>query len=115
MALTAYADADHAGCEDTRRNSMADMNIPADNVPTEHSPAVAPPTRTDDQILPSSKWEPIGKSNSVLDVQKSQRNPIFSIVVAILKTQTLQDFTAYIHESANYFSRFGTPCALLIL
>ncbi|GKE83043.1 hypothetical protein Tco_1553043, partial [Tanacetum coccineum] len=47
--------------------SMADMNIPADNVPTEHSPVVAPPTRTDDQILPSSKWEPIGKSNSVLD------------------------------------------------
>ncbi|GJS75827.1 hypothetical protein Tco_0725708 [Tanacetum coccineum] len=48
-------------------DSMADMNIPADNVPTEHSPVVAPPTRTDDQILPSSKWEPIGKSNSVLD------------------------------------------------
>ncbi|GKE02790.1 hypothetical protein Tco_1390773, partial [Tanacetum coccineum] len=75
--------------------SMADMNIPADNVPTEHAPAVAPPTRTDDQILRSSKWEPIGKSNSVLDVQKSQRNPIFSIVVAILKnTNFFRDFTA---------------------
>ncbi|GKD29247.1 retrovirus-related pol polyprotein from transposon TNT 1-94, partial [Tanacetum coccineum] len=41
--------------------SMADMNIPADNVPTEHAPAVAPPTRTDDQILSLSKWVPIGK------------------------------------------------------
>ncbi|GJY62418.1 hypothetical protein Tco_0463075 [Tanacetum coccineum] len=45
-------------------DSMADRNIPADNVPTEHAPAVAPPTRTDDQILSSSKWVPIGKSNT---------------------------------------------------
>ncbi|GKD45826.1 hypothetical protein Tco_1270471, partial [Tanacetum coccineum] len=28
--------------------SMADMNIPADNVPAEQAPAVALPTRTDD-------------------------------------------------------------------
>ncbi|GKG18000.1 hypothetical protein Tco_0372298, partial [Tanacetum coccineum] len=65
--------------------SMADMKIPADNVPTEHAPVVAPPTRTDDHILPLSKWVPISKSNSVLDVQNTQRNPIFSIAVAILK------------------------------
>ncbi|GJU10701.1 hypothetical protein Tco_1133097 [Tanacetum coccineum] len=32
-------------------DSMADMNIPANNVPTEHAPAVIPPTRKDDQIL----------------------------------------------------------------
>ncbi|GKC64187.1 retrovirus-related pol polyprotein from transposon TNT 1-94, partial [Tanacetum coccineum] len=38
-----------------RLYSMADMNIPADNVPTEHAPAVAPPARTDEQILPLSK------------------------------------------------------------
>ncbi|GJY99677.1 retrovirus-related pol polyprotein from transposon TNT 1-94 [Tanacetum coccineum] len=50
-------------------NSMADMNIPADNVPTEHAPAVAPPTRTDDQILPFKlRCGPSGKSNWVLDV-----------------------------------------------
>ncbi|GJT63026.1 hypothetical protein Tco_1006559, partial [Tanacetum coccineum] len=46
---------------------MVDMDIPADNVPAEQAPAVAPPTRTDDQILPLSKWVPIGKSNCVLD------------------------------------------------
>nr|GEV01253.1 hypothetical protein [Tanacetum cinerariifolium] len=40
MALTAYADADHA-----------DMNISANDAPAEQAPAVAPPTRTDDQIL----------------------------------------------------------------
>ncbi|GKG17113.1 hypothetical protein Tco_0362070, partial [Tanacetum coccineum] len=76
-------------------NSMADMNIHADNVPTEHAPSVTLPTRTDDQILPSSKWVPIGKSNSVLDVQKSQRNPIFSIAMAILKnTNFFRAFTS---------------------
>ncbi|GJZ08339.1 retrovirus-related pol polyprotein from transposon TNT 1-94 [Tanacetum coccineum] len=69
------------------KNSMADMKIPADNVPTEHAPVVVPPTRTDDQILPSSKWVPFGKSNSVLDVQKSQRNPIFSIDLSIIVEQ----------------------------
>ncbi|GKB06057.1 retrovirus-related pol polyprotein from transposon TNT 1-94, partial [Tanacetum coccineum] len=75
--------------------TMADMNMPANDVPAEQAPAIAPPTRTDDQILPSSKWVPIGKSNCVLDVQKSQRNPIFPIVVAILKnTNFFRAFTA---------------------
>ncbi|GJW32714.1 retrovirus-related pol polyprotein from transposon TNT 1-94 [Tanacetum coccineum] len=56
------------------KNSMADMNIPADNVPVEQAPTVAPPTRTDDQILPLSKWEPIGKSNCVLNLDEQWFN-----------------------------------------
>ena len=63
-------------CADT----MAEMNVPA-----EQAPPLATPTRTDDQILPLRKWVPIRKSKYVLDVQKTQRNPIFKIVVAILK------------------------------
>ncbi|GJT38861.1 retrovirus-related pol polyprotein from transposon TNT 1-94 [Tanacetum coccineum] len=112
MALTAYADANHAGCQDTRRNTMADLNIPADIAPAEQAPAVAPPTRTDDQILPSSKWVPIGKSNSVLDVQKSQRNPIFSIVVAILKnTNFFRAFTTSSTIPSIYIQQFSdTMC-----
>nr|GEY11279.1 hypothetical protein [Tanacetum cinerariifolium] len=51
-------------------NTMADINIPANDAPAEQAPAVTPPTRTDDQIFPLSKWVPIGKSNCVLDVQK---------------------------------------------
>ncbi|GJW06004.1 retrovirus-related pol polyprotein from transposon TNT 1-94, partial [Tanacetum coccineum] len=31
--------------------TMADMNIPANDAPAEQAPAIAPPTRTDDQIL----------------------------------------------------------------
>nr|GEV52709.1 retrovirus-related Pol polyprotein from transposon TNT 1-94 [Tanacetum cinerariifolium] len=67
------------------KNTMADMNIPANDAPAEQAHAIAPPTRTDHQIFPSSNWVPISKSNYVLDVQKSQRNPIFLIVVVILK------------------------------
>ncbi|GJR93209.1 retrovirus-related pol polyprotein from transposon TNT 1-94 [Tanacetum coccineum] len=151
MTLTAYADADHAGCQDTRRSTsrsaqflgdklvswsskkqkrtvistteaeyiamsgcytMADMNIPANDAPTEQAPAIAPPTRTDDQILPSSKWVPIGKSNCVLDVQKSQRNPIFPLAVAILKnTNFFRAFTTSSTISAIYIQQFwDTMC-----
>nr|GEV70301.1 hypothetical protein [Tanacetum cinerariifolium] len=63
----------------TYADTMAEMSNPASDVPAEQALAVAPSTRMDDQILPSSKSVPIGKSNYVLDVQKSQRNPIFLI------------------------------------
>ncbi|GJT95680.1 hypothetical protein Tco_1091198 [Tanacetum coccineum] len=53
------------------KDTMADMNIPANDAPTEQAPDITPPNRTDDQIFPSSKWVPIGKSNCVFDVQKS--------------------------------------------
>ncbi|GKC06175.1 hypothetical protein Tco_0997785 [Tanacetum coccineum] len=49
------------------KNIMADLNIPANDAPVEQAPAVAPPTRTDDQILSLSKWVPIGKSNNFWD------------------------------------------------
>ncbi|GJR25202.1 retrovirus-related pol polyprotein from transposon TNT 1-94 [Tanacetum coccineum] len=55
---------------------MADMNIPANDVPAEQAPAIAPPIRTDDQILPVCIWVPIGKSNRVLDILKPQKSPI---------------------------------------
>nr|GEV09841.1 hypothetical protein [Tanacetum cinerariifolium] len=36
----------------------------------EEAPTMAPPTRTDDQILPHIRWVPIGKSNCYLDVER---------------------------------------------
>ncbi|GKD53077.1 hypothetical protein Tco_1286464, partial [Tanacetum coccineum] len=59
---------------------MADVNAPV-----EQAPALAPPTRTDEQILPRIRWVPIGKSNCYLDAEKSQSNPIYKIAVDILK------------------------------
>nr|GEZ75341.1 copia protein [Tanacetum cinerariifolium] len=151
MALTAYADVDHAGCQDTRRSTsgsaqflrdklvswsskkqrsttistteaeyiamsgcytMADMNIPATDAPTEQAHAIAPPTRMDDLIFPSSNWVPIGKSNCVLDVQKSQRNLIFPLAVAMLKnTNFFKAFTASSTIPAIYIQQFwDTMC-----
>ncbi|GJR64918.1 hypothetical protein Tco_0010983 [Tanacetum coccineum] len=55
---------------------------------------MTPPTRIDDQILPRSRWVPVGKSNCYLDVEKSQSNPIYKIVVDILKhTNFFKAFT----------------------
>ncbi|GKD63928.1 retrovirus-related pol polyprotein from transposon TNT 1-94, partial [Tanacetum coccineum] len=92
--------------------TMADMNMPANDVLAEQAPAIAPPTSTNDHILPSSKWVPIGKSNCVLDIQKSQRNPIFLIAVAILKnTNFFRAFTASSTMPAIYIQQFwDTMC-----
>nr|GEY01158.1 hypothetical protein [Tanacetum cinerariifolium] len=55
---------------------MADVNV---NAPAGQAPAMAPPMRTDDPILPRIRWVPIGKSNCYLDLEKSQSNPIYKI------------------------------------
>nr|GEU43023.1 hypothetical protein [Tanacetum cinerariifolium] len=107
MALTAYADADRAGYQDTQRmpllsaaimsntpgpNTMADVNV---NALGDQAPTMAPPTRTEDQILPHIRWAPIGKSNCYWDIENSQSNPIYKIAVDILKhTNFFRAFTA---------------------
>ncbi|GKE66264.1 hypothetical protein Tco_1520425 [Tanacetum coccineum] len=86
---------------------MADMNIPANDVLAEQAPTIAPPTKTDDQILPLRKWVPVGKSNYVLDVLKSQRNPIFKVAVSILKnTNFFRAFMASSLIHAIYIQQF---------
>nr|GEU57859.1 E-beta-farnesene synthase [Tanacetum cinerariifolium] len=47
---------------------MADVNI---NALVDQAPTMAPPTRTDDQILPHIRWVPIGKSNCYFDVERN--------------------------------------------
>nr|GEW60478.1 monodehydroascorbate reductase [Tanacetum cinerariifolium] len=72
---------------------MADVNVNAPADP-DQAPTMAPPTRTDDQILPHIRWVPIGKSNCYLDVEKSQSNPIYMIAMDILKhTNFFRAFT----------------------
>ncbi|GJQ93690.1 hypothetical protein Tco_0004829 [Tanacetum coccineum] len=81
MSLTAYADADHAGCQDSIRS------------PSEVS--VFLEIDTDEQIVPRSQWLTIGKSNLLFNAQKIQKNPIFQISVDILKnTNFFQALTA---------------------
>nr|GEW14749.1 hypothetical protein [Tanacetum cinerariifolium] len=64
-------------------DTMADVNV---NAPAEQAPTMAPPTRTDDQILPRSRWEEFtqsihpfveDKKNLALHTQgKKKPNPI---------------------------------------
>ncbi|GJT02422.1 hypothetical protein Tco_0823591 [Tanacetum coccineum] len=86
---------------------MADLNIPTNDAPVETSSCCL-----DDQILPLSKWVPIGKSNCVLDVHKPQRNPIFPIDVALLKnTNFFRAFTTSSTIPAIYIQQFwDTMC-----
>nr|GEX35492.1 retrovirus-related Pol polyprotein from transposon TNT 1-94 [Tanacetum cinerariifolium] len=155
IALTAYADADHAGCQDIRRSTsgsvqflgdklqvergvvelyfvtidyqlaniftkalprqrfefilscldtMADVNV---NAPTGQAPTMAPPMCIDDQILPRIRWVPIGKSNSYLDLDKSQSNLIYKITMDILKhTNFFKAFTASSTIASIYIQQF---------
>nr|GEU43473.1 hypothetical protein [Tanacetum cinerariifolium] len=106
-------------------DTMADVNV---NAPANQ--AMAPPTRTNDQILPHIRWVPIGKSNCYLDVERSQSNPIYKIAVDILKhTNFFRAFIAsltipsiYIQQDAlqitpvnnnHAFSSPSTPDALI--
>ncbi|GJY58578.1 retrovirus-related pol polyprotein from transposon TNT 1-94 [Tanacetum coccineum] len=84
------------------KNIMADVNALV-----EQAPAVASPTRTDEQILPRIRWVPIGKSNCYLDAEKSQRNPIYKIAVDILKhTNFFRAFIASSTIPAIYIQQF---------
>nr|GEU51931.1 hypothetical protein [Tanacetum cinerariifolium] len=83
---------------------MADVNV---NVPADQEPTMVPPIRTDDQILPHIRWVPIEKSNCYLDVEKSQSNPIYEIVVDILKhTNFFRAFTASSTIPSIYIQQF---------
>nr|GEU51261.1 hypothetical protein [Tanacetum cinerariifolium] len=83
---------------------MADVNV---NAPAGKAPTMAPPMRTDDQILPHIRWVPIGKSNCCLDVEKSQSNPIYKIAVDILKhTNFFRAFTASSTIPSIYIQQF---------
>ncbi|GJV63672.1 hypothetical protein Tco_1474500 [Tanacetum coccineum] len=73
----------------------------------EHAPAMAPPIRTDEQIMPRIRWVPIGKSNCYLNEEKSQPSPIFKIDVDILKqTNFFRAFTASSTIPAIYIQQF---------
>ncbi|GKD62551.1 retrovirus-related pol polyprotein from transposon TNT 1-94, partial [Tanacetum coccineum] len=86
------------------KNTMVDVNV---NAPAEQAPAMAPPARTDDQILPRIRWVPIGKSNCYLDVERSQSNPIYKIAVDILtQTKLFRAFVASSTIPSIYIQQF---------
>ncbi|GKE33352.1 hypothetical protein Tco_1452674 [Tanacetum coccineum] len=73
----------------------------------EHAPAMAPPVRTDEQIMPRIRWVPIGKSNCYLNEEKSQPSPIYKISMDILKqTNFFRAFTASSTIPGIYIQQF---------
>nr|GEY22943.1 retrovirus-related Pol polyprotein from transposon TNT 1-94 [Tanacetum cinerariifolium] len=59
------------------------------------APKMAPPVRTDDQILLRIRWVPNGKNNCYLDLEKSQSNPIYKIAMDLFKNSNFfRAFTA---------------------
>ncbi|GJT46838.1 hypothetical protein Tco_0955553 [Tanacetum coccineum] len=87
MALTAYADADHA-------DKMVEGNVPA-------------PTRTDNQLVPVKAFLPIRKSNLLMDIQRKQKNPIFLISLDILRnTNFFGAFTTSADVPSIYIQQF---------
>nr|GEW99677.1 retrovirus-related Pol polyprotein from transposon TNT 1-94 [Tanacetum cinerariifolium] len=83
-------------------DKMADVNAHSGQ-----ASAMAPPVRTDDQILLRIRWVPIGKSNCYLDLEKSQGNPIYKITVDLLKnTNFFRAFTASSTIPSIYIQQF---------
>nr|GFA85746.1 hypothetical protein [Tanacetum cinerariifolium] len=66
---------------------MADMTAPSGQ-----APAVAPPVRTDEEIVPHIRWVPIGKSNCSLDLEKKAKQP-------------------YIQNGASYYQEYQANVA----
>ncbi|GKD64764.1 hypothetical protein Tco_1306872 [Tanacetum coccineum] len=64
---------------------MADVNVNV-NAPAKQAPAMAPPTRTDDQILSRSRWMLIGKSNCYLDSLHCFLNNFIDLYSAVWDT-----------------------------
>ncbi|GJW52554.1 retrovirus-related pol polyprotein from transposon TNT 1-94 [Tanacetum coccineum] len=96
---------------ETLKYTMAGINV---NAPAEQAPAMAPPTHTDDQIMPHIRWVLVGKSNCYLDVERSQSNPIYKIAVDILKNTNF--FRAFIASSIKSpgVTGFERPRALVL-
>nr|GEU68111.1 hypothetical protein [Tanacetum cinerariifolium] len=83
---------------------MGDVNV---NSPADQASTMAPPTHTDDQILPHIRWVPIGKNNCYMDIERSQSNPIYKISVDILKhTNFFRAFTASSIILSIYIQQF---------
>ncbi|GJS90574.1 retrovirus-related pol polyprotein from transposon TNT 1-94 [Tanacetum coccineum] len=101
----------------SRLDTMADMNILANDAPAEQAPAIAPPTRTDDQILPLSKWVPIGKSNCVLDLDEQWFNLHKDLLRDALDITPTNDNNPFVAPPSSdtvieYVTTLGYPCTL---
>ncbi|GJR34186.1 retrovirus-related pol polyprotein from transposon TNT 1-94 [Tanacetum coccineum] len=86
---------------------MVDVNV---NAPAEQAPTMAPPTRTDDQILPHIRWVPIGKRNCYFYVESCQLDEQWFDLTKDTLRDALQITPV---DTNNAFSSPPTPDALI--
>nr|GEY25978.1 hypothetical protein [Tanacetum cinerariifolium] len=89
-----------------RLDTMADVNV---NAPADQAHAMAPPTCTDDQILPHIRWVLIGKSICYLDVEKSQSNPIYKIAITPVNNNNAFSSPPSSDALINFVNDLGNP------
>ncbi|GJW63906.1 retrovirus-related pol polyprotein from transposon TNT 1-94 [Tanacetum coccineum] len=92
-----------------RLDTMADVNV---NAPTKQALAMAPPTYTDEQIMPRSRWVSVGKSNCYLDVERSYNCQLDEQWFNLTK-DTLRDALQITPVDNNAFSSPPTPDILI--
>ncbi|GJR96287.1 retrovirus-related pol polyprotein from transposon TNT 1-94 [Tanacetum coccineum] len=92
-------------------DTMVDVNV---NAPAEQAPAMAPPTRTNDQILPRNSWVPVGKRNCYLDVERSQSNPIYKIVDTVRYVKNTESYSCQLDEQWFDLTKYTLRDALQI-
>ncbi|GJW41380.1 retrovirus-related pol polyprotein from transposon TNT 1-94 [Tanacetum coccineum] len=95
---------------DPKDYTMADVNI---NAPADQAPAMAPPARTDEQILPRIKWVPIGKSNCYLDVERCYKCQLDEQWFNLTKDTLRDTLQITLVDSNNAFSSPPTSDALI--
>ncbi|GJS52471.1 copia protein [Tanacetum coccineum] len=92
------------------KNTMVNMSNPASDILDEQALAIAPPTRTDDQILPLHKWVPSSMRPSqhllrfLQSIFSSSGKPCFIIQLLGHTAVKLLDMTG---QDSMYFRFFG--------
>nr|GEW54410.1 hypothetical protein [Tanacetum cinerariifolium] len=99
---------------------MVDVNV---NAPADQAPTMAPPTCTDDQIMPRIRSVPIGKSNCYLDIESfgilfdmtkpSDVTSVNYMSNGSISPKTLSETQITPVNNNNAFSSLTTPDALI--
>ncbi|GJS24595.1 retrovirus-related pol polyprotein from transposon TNT 1-94 [Tanacetum coccineum] len=76
IALTAYANVDHVGCQDTRRSTSGSVQF-LESMAEEHDEQQQQQNMIDDELVPINEQIKIGLSNFRIDLEKTQPDVIY--------------------------------------
>nr|GEU36108.1 uncharacterized mitochondrial protein AtMg00810-like [Tanacetum cinerariifolium] len=82
IALTAYADANHAGCQDTRRSTSGSAQFLGDKIIEQENPQQA---ALDEALVPIVDQVKIYSCNMRIDPTKKQKEATYQVTLDILK------------------------------